>query len=99
MGRWRGELLPAVICVVEPGVCEQLASDLSVPVAIRFLLRFCPQMTPAEASQPALVRYVVELTRRQGKWSDWRLLLSPSTAMAQVIRLPGIVSEKPKRPG
>ena len=77
MGRWRGELLPAVICVVEPGVCEQLATDPSVPVAIRFLLRFCPQMTPAEASQPALVRYVVELTRRQGKWSD-----SAPTALA-----------------
>jgi hypothetical protein len=90
MGRWRGELLPAIICVVEPRVCERLIADPAVPLPLRFLLTFCPQMTPAEASQPALVRYVIELTRREGKWSDWRLLLSPSTSLSQVIRLPGI---------
>jgi hypothetical protein len=91
MGRWRGEFLPAIICVVDPHVGEQLMADPAVPLPLRFLLRFCPRMTPAEAAHPALVRYVVELTRREGKWNDWRLLLSPSTAFAQVIRLPGIV--------
>lgn len=91
MGRWRTELLPAIICVVDPHVCEQLMADPTVPLPLRFLLRFCPRMTPAEAAHPALVRYVIELTRRDGKSSDWRLLLSPSTAFSQVIRLPGII--------
>jgi hypothetical protein len=90
MGRWRGEMLPAVICVVVPDVAAQLLADPGLSVAIRFLLTFCPQMTPAEASDPALVRYVVALTRRNGKWNDWRLLLSPATALAQIVRLPGI---------
>lgn len=92
MGRWRGEMLPAIICVVEPQVCEQLLADPATPLPLRFLLSFCPQMTPAEASQPALVRYVIELTRREGKWSDWRLLLSPQASFAQVMRLPGITA-------
>ena len=91
MGRWRGELVPAIICVVDPQVCEQLMTDPAVPLPLRFLLRFCPRMTPAEAAHPALVRYVIELTRREGKWSDCRLLLSPSTALSEVIRLPGII--------
>lgn len=91
MGRWGAEFLPAIICVVEPDVCAQLLADPAVPLPIRFLLTFCPQMTQAEAAQPALVKYVVEMTRREGKWNDWRLLLSPSTALAQVIRMPGIV--------
>jgi hypothetical protein len=89
MGRWRSEMLPPIICVVEPAVRDKLVADPAVPLPLRFLLTFCPQMTPAEASDPALVRYIIELTRRQGKWSDWRVVLSPSTAIAQILRLRG----------
>ena len=96
MGRWRGEHLPAIISVVEPQVRDQLVADPTIPLPLRFLLTFCPQMTPAEASQPALARYIVELTRREGKASDWRLLLSPSSAFSQVIRLPGIIPRSEK---
>ena len=98
MGRWRREMLPAIVCVVEPRVRDQLVADPAIPLPIRFLLTFCPQMTPAEAAQPALVRYIAEFTRRQGKWADWRLLLSPSTALSQVMRLPGIFQPEAEQP-
>ncbi len=97
MGRWRGELLPAIICVVEPEVRVAILADPAMPLSLRFLLTFCPNMTPAEAAQPELIRYIVELTRRGGKWSDWRLLFSPASAMSQVIRLAGIYEpDKPQ---
>jgi len=40
------------------------------------VLTFCPQMNPAEARKPALVRYIVELTRRVGKLRNWLILLA-----------------------
>jgi hypothetical protein len=90
MGLWDIEMLPAIICVVEPDLAERLRTDPAVSLEIRFLLTFCPQMTPTEAAQPAIVRYIVEFTRREGKLHDWLALLSPATAYVRAVRLPGI---------
>jgi len=91
MQRWIHEMLPAIICILDPNVALRMRTDPTVPVAVRFVLTFCPQMTPAEAAESALVRYVVEFTRHEGKSHDWLALLSPSTTMARLRRLPGIV--------
>jgi hypothetical protein len=90
MQRWPWEMLPAIICVVEDDLAERLRADPEVPLMFRFLLTFCPQMNLAEARNSALVRYVVELTRREGKLHDWFAVLSPATAGARNLRLPGI---------
>jgi len=90
MERWPKEKLPTMICVVEPEVANEMRRNSKVPLAIRFLLTFAPQMTPAEVAQPALVRYIVEFTRREGKLYDWLPFLSPATGFARAIRLPGI---------
>jgi hypothetical protein len=96
MSRWLLEMLPSIVCVVEPDVAARLLADPAVPLAVRFLLTFCPQMTFAESVEPALVRYVLELTRREGKWHDWLALLSPSTFGWQVFKLAGIVDPLPE---
>jgi hypothetical protein len=91
MQRWAIGMLPAVICVVEPDIAARLRADASVPLPLRFLLTFCPQMSYAESFDKDVVRFVVEFTRREGKLHDWLLLLSPSTTIEQLARLPGIV--------
>lgn len=93
MMRWTFEMTPTIICVVDPDLAEGFRIDTRIPLTLRFLLTFCPQMTPAEAADPALVRYIVEVTRREGKLHDWLPLLSPGTTVGQAMRLPGIVDE------
>jgi len=89
--RWFLEMLPAVICVVDPKDARELCDDHQVPLQVRILLICCPQMTISEARDPRLVRYIVEHTRRQGKWNDWLTMLSPSAARHRILRMPGIV--------
>jgi hypothetical protein len=91
--RWTLEMSPTVICIAEPAAAEQLRHDPAVPLVVRFLLTFAPRMTPEEAAQPALVRYVVEFTRRTGRMHDWLPFLSPATTLARATRLPGIAIE------
>ncbi len=80
------ELMPAVICVGDPDVERSLREDAAVPLQIRFLLTSCPQATIAEATDPAQLRYLVELTRRQGRWRDWLGILSESAARHLISR-------------
>ena len=89
--RWHLEMLPAVICVVDPKDARVLRDDHQVPLQLRFLLTCCPQMTLSEAADPRRVRYIVEHTRRQGKWNDWLTMLSPCAATHRILRMPGIV--------
>ena len=81
---------PAIICVASPEVSDQLCSDHSVPLIVRFAVTFCPRMTPEEAATPDLIRYVLERTRRQGKLRDLLAFVSPCTLYSQLVRLPGI---------
>jgi len=93
MTRWAFEITPTIICVVDPCLAAEFRRDARLPLALRFLLTFCPQMTAAEAAEPALVRYIVELTRREGKLHDWLPLLSPGTTVGQAMRMAGIADE------
>lgn len=88
------EMLPAVICVVNPEEAHTLLNDYTTPLPVRVLLASCPQITTAEAADPRLVRYIVEQTRRQGKWNDWLTMLSPAAARERILRMPGLVREK-----
>jgi hypothetical protein len=90
MQRWTYEMSPTVVCVADPGVAQAPCSDPSVPLVPRFLLTFSPRMTPAEAAEPALMRYIVEFTMRQARLRDWLLVLSPTTFLLQTARMPAI---------
>ena len=96
--RWHLEMLPAVICVVDPEDAHKLRHDHQVPLQVRFLLTCCPQMTIAEAADPQRVRYILEYARRQGKWNDWLTMLSPAAARHRILRMPGIVRAAESRP-
>jgi hypothetical protein len=89
--RWYTEMLPSVTCVVNPDNVRELHDDPQMPLQVRFLLTCCPQMTFLEAENPKRVRYIIEHTRRQGKWNDWLTLLSPMAARYRILRMPGIV--------
>ncbi len=80
------ELMPAVICVGASEVERSLREDGEVPLPIRFLLTSCPQATLAEATDPLQLRYLVELTRRQGRWKDWMAILSAAAAPHLILR-------------
>ena len=90
MQRWTYEMSPTVVCVADREVAEALCRDPTVPLILRFLLTFSPRMTPAEAAEPALMRYIVEFTMRQARVRDWLLVISPATFSLQTARLPGI---------
>jgi len=89
--RWHLEMLPAIICIVNPTDVPELLRDREVPLEVRLLLTFCTQMTISESANSQLVRFIVEQTRRQGKWNDWLTMLSPSVAPHRILRMPGIV--------
>ena len=84
-------MMPAVICVADPDEARALRDDPQTPLDVRFLLTCCPRMTPAEAIDPKRLRYIIDLTRRQGKWSDWLATLSPMSGR-RILRMPGIVN-------
>lgn len=90
--RTLAEMLPSVICVVNPNDARLLLDDAQVPVEVRYLLAWCPRMTPAETADGRQLRYIVEHTRRQGKWDDWLTTLSGPAARSRILRMPGIVS-------
>ena len=98
MGRWPMEMLPTIICVVEPDTAQRLRANRDVPLALRFLITFCPNITYAESAQPAIVRWILEFTRRRGKLDDWWPLLSPATSFLEAVRLPGIMEACPTPP-
>jgi len=89
--RWQLEMLPAVICVVNPEDARQMRDDPQMPLYVRYLLTCCPQMTLAEAADPLRIRFILEHTRRQGKWSDWLTTLSWAAVWNRIQRMPGIV--------
>jgi len=89
MTRWILEMLPPIVCVAEPGVAERVRADPQTPFRLRFLLTFCPAMTPAEAADPARLRSMVEFTRREGKLRDWMILLSPGSVFSRAARVSG----------
>jgi hypothetical protein len=89
--RWYLEMLPAVICIVNPEVARELRDEPQVPLQVRFILSCCPQMSISEAADPRQLRHIVEHTRRQGKWNDWLTMLSARAARHRILRMPGIV--------
>lgn len=93
MQRWPLERAPTIICVVEPHVAEALRADPEAPLTLRFLLGFCPQLSVEEASQPAIVRYLLTWTRRPGRLRDWLFLVSPAAALARTVSLDGVTEE------
>jgi len=88
--RWVLEIVPSVVCVVEPKVADELMRDSTTPLTIRYILAFCPHMSPAEARQPALVQYITEFTRRRGRLYDWLPFLTPATTGVRNNRLLGL---------
>jgi hypothetical protein len=95
MNRWLLEMLPPIICVAESDIAERLRADPQTPFRVRYLLTFCPGMTPAEAADPALLRSMVEFSRREGKLRDWLLLLSPGIVFSHSARLSGAAALPP----
>lgn len=90
--RWYLEMAPAVICVVDPDVARDLCANPQVPLLVRFLLASSPQMTPSEAANPDLLKYLVEYTRRQGKWGDWLTMLSARASKHRILKMPGLLA-------
>ncbi|MGD9691092.1 MAG: TIR domain-containing protein [Phycisphaerales bacterium] len=83
--RWHLEQTPAVICVAPPALAESMRSDARVPLEVRFALAWCPVMSLEEARDPELVAALLEQRRRQGRFRDLTLALSPSTAREQLL--------------
>ena len=92
MQRWPLERSPAIICVVEPNVAEVLRADPAVPLRLRILLNFCPQLSVAEAAEPSIMRHILTWTRRPSRIGDWLFLLSPATALARAVGLDGVAT-------
>lgn len=73
-------LEPAIICIVEPEVAEELMKNETAS-EINFLLRTCPKLTYAEASDPQVIRHIIRQRCRQGLLQDWLALISPASAL------------------
>ena len=84
--RWQTELLPAMICVVEPGALEDLLADASLPLAFKVALRWCPKLSFSECENPEIVRRVIRQRRRQGLWRDWLSLYDPPGAISRMLK-------------
>ncbi len=74
--RWHYEMLPAIICVVDPEVARALCQDHRVPFNLRFVLTWCPKLTFTQARNPQLVAALLQQRRRQGLLRDWLKVLS-----------------------
>jgi hypothetical protein len=85
MQRWYYETLPAVICVVEPEVALMLKRDTSVPLALRFLLAWCPNISFSEAQDCEVLRNLIHQRRRNGRIKDWWVMLSGSIGEKNMI--------------
>ena len=75
MHRWYFEVLPSVICVVEPDVAKMLREDKTVPLELRFLLAWCPNITFTEAQNAPVLERLIRQRRRNGRFNDWLVLL------------------------
>jgi hypothetical protein len=75
--RWHSEQLPAIFCVADEGAAETLVRNAAAPLELRFVLAACPRLSPAEVTDPDLVRRVVAQRRRQGRVRDWLAVLRP----------------------
>ena len=84
MQRWYNGLEPAIICVVEPEVAEILLEDNTVP-EINLLLRKCPKLTYAEASDPDVIRHIIRQRCRHGLLQDWFALVSPMSTLRRYV--------------
>ena len=93
MQRWPLERMPAIICIVEPEIAEAIRANPAAPVTLRILLSFCPHLSFDEATQPAILQYILAWTHRPGKWRDWLFLISPATALARAVSLDGVVPD------
>lgn len=92
LNRWSFEALPAIVCIAEPETARALQRDARVPLEVRFALTKCPMMSFEEALDPAALRYVIGLTRRQGKLADWLTVLSGAMAPRRILYMPGIAT-------
>ncbi len=99
MQRLHLERMPSVVCVANSETARLLLADRQVPLSVRLLLSCCPRVSTSDAADSRMLRYMVEQTRRQGKWIDWLTTLSPVAARHRILRMPGIVHtmEMPER--
>src|SRR4051812_24648392 len=74
--RWYFELLPSVICVVQPGVARELRANRATPLELRFILTWCPRLTPEEATDRDILAYILRQRRRTGRLGDVMTLVS-----------------------
>lgn len=82
--RWHTDLEPAIICVVDPNVADEL-KEQEIPREIEFLLHECPKLTYEEASKPDVVAHLIRQRRRQGLLRDWITLASPFKSLKQIL--------------
>lgn len=91
--RWYFEMLPAVICVVDPEVAAKFSGDVAVPLFLRFLLAWCPRLTYLEAQDEKNIAFIIRQRRRHGRLGDWWALIEGPVAEARMfasLQHPGI---------
>ncbi|GIK67041.1 MAG: hypothetical protein BroJett018_48350 [Chloroflexota bacterium] len=92
--RWYVELIPAIICVVEPEVAQTLLESADLPDELRLILLVCPCMTLEDIRQAYPINYLVEQRRRQGLLRDWQTLIFPETMLDHLEFYGGPSGEK-----
>ena len=83
--RWNSETTPAVICIVEQETAEELLHDPKIPSHLRFILKWCPQMTAAQATDPGFLKAIIQQRRRQGILRDLATLVTPQKQLSDFI--------------
>lgn len=85
MHRWYFEVLPSVICVVERDVAKMLMEDKTVPLELRFLLAWCPNLTFTEAQDAQVLDRLIRQRRRNGRFKDWLVLLGGRSSERRAV--------------
>jgi hypothetical protein len=75
------EMLPSFLCVAEPETVPGLIAGPDLPLELRFLLSWCPALSPREARNPALLLALLRQRSRQGLVRDWLCGLFPGVAL------------------
>jgi len=84
--RWYVEVLPTVICVVEPEVASALLKSDDLSPTLQLLLTWCPCLSVEEATNPTLLGRIIAQRRRQGLWRDWCTLFAPGAALQRMTQ-------------
>ena len=79
------EVLPAVVCVTDPAAAKELRDRPDLPEELRFILAWCPRLSPQEAESPEILGRLVRQRRRQGLLRDWLTLVAPVGAMQRFL--------------